>query len=521
MINVLDYLEHTLEQMNDPDKVAFTGADGAELSFRELSKLSRSCGSYLAGFNIRKQPVAVFMQKSPSMIAAFFGVVYSGSYYIPLDSEMPAFRIKLILDAVDPALIICDETTSTLVNEWGLEYQTIDFQKICSSPINKEALNEVRHNAIDTDPLYIVFTSGSTGTPKGVVATHRSVIDYIENLSAVLGVTENTVFGNQSPLYLDACLKEVYTTLKFGSSAYLIPPSLFMFPVKLIEYINEKKINTICWVASALSLVAGLGALSAKKPETLYTIAFGSEVFPIKHYNLWRETLPKAKFIHLYGPTEATGMSCFFEATRTYEPDESIPIGHPFPNTEIVLIDDNGNIPEDGQPGEICIRGTCLSPGYFGDSEKTSNVFVQNPLSAFPDLIYKTGDLGRRGIDDELYYISRRDHQIKHMGHRIELAEIEYVANGCSDVGLACAVFDNSDSRIVLYYVGKAGQGDGSSVLPVPGKPTKSAVKSYLKTNLPRYMMPQTIIELDSLPHTPGGKLDRVGLLQRYKEEKK
>jgi len=282
-----------------------------------------------------------------------------------------------------------------------------------------------------------------------------------------------------------------------------------MFPVKLIEYINEKGINTICWVASALSLVAGLGALGAAKPKSLHTIAFGSEVFPIKHYNLWRETLPNARFIHLYGPTEATGMSCFYETTRTYGPDESIPIGHPFPNTEIVLVDDNGKIPEDGQPGEICIRGTCLSPGYFGDPEKTSNAFTQNPLSAFPDLIYRTGDLGRRGKEGELYYISRRDHQIKHMGHRIELAEIEYVANGCDDVGLACAVFDYADSRIILYYVGK--QGDGS----------KSAVRAYLKTNLPRYMLPQSIIELDALPHTPGGKIDRVGLLQRYKEEQK
>jgi len=504
MINILEYLEQTLEQMADPDKAAFTGADESELTFRDLSKLSRACGSYFAGQNINKQPVAVFMQKSPSMIAAFLGVVYGGNYYIPLDAEMPAFRIRLILEAVSPALIICDDKTSALIAEWGLSYITVNFNEISASPVDETALAVIRNKTIDADPLYVVFTSGSTGVPKGVVATHRSVIDYIESLGAVLNVNEDTVFGNQSPLYLDACLKEVYTTLKYGSSAYLIPPSLFMFPVKLIQYINDKGINTICWVASALSLVAGLGALKAETPKTLHTIAFGSEVFPLKHYNLWRETLPDARFIHLYGPTEATGMSCFFEATRAYEADESIPIGHPFPNTEIILIDDNGKTPEDGEPGEICIRGTCLSPGYFGDPEKTSNAFVQNPLSAFPDLIYRTGDLGRRGPEGELYYISRRDHQIKHMGHRIELAEIEYVANSCEDVGLACAVFDSTDSHIVLYYVGAG---------------TK-AVRAYLKANLPRYMLPQSIIEVDALPYTPGGKLDRVGLLQRYKESK-
>ena len=515
MINVLQYLEQTIEHMDDPEKVAFYGGvrsvNGNKtndcqttLSFRDLSDVSRSIGSFIVGNKIKKRPVAVFMQKSPAMIAAFLGVVYSGNYYVPLDAEIPAFRRRLILEAVDPPLIICDEATSKLITG---EYVYVNFNKICYCPVDESALADIRSEAIDADPVYVVFTSGSTGIPKGVVATHRSVIDYIDNLSKVLGLTSETIFGNQSPLYLDACLKEIYTTLKCGSSAYLIPQSLFMFPVKLIEYINDNEINTICWVASALSLVAGLGALKAAIPKSLHTIAFGSEVFPIKHYNLWRETLPNAKFIHLYGPTEATGMSCYYEVTRKYDADGAIPIGHPFPNTEIILIDDNGAIPQEGQPGEICIRGTCLSPGYFGDSEKTSSSFVQNPLSTFPDIIYKTGDLGRRGAGGELYYISRRDHQIKHMGHRIELAEIEVAANSCNGVGLACAVFDDIESRIILYYTALA------DIV------SKSTVRSYLKDNLPRYMLPHSIFQLDNLPRSPGGKIDRVGLLEKYRTQ--
>ena len=522
MINILEYLEETLKQMPDQNKVAFA-SDGSELTFCELSQRSRACGSYIANHDINKQPVAVFMQKSPSMIAAFLGVVYSGNYYIPLDSEMPAFRIRLILESVKPSLIICDDVTSNLISKQDMSFpyscQVINFNVTCNYAVNEAALANIRQNAIDADPLYIVFTSGSTGIPKGVVATHRSVIDYIENLSAVLDVSANTIFGNQSPLYLDACLKEVYTTLKFGASAYLIPQSLFMFPVKLIEYINDKGINTICWVASALSLVAGLGALKAAIPKTLHTIAFGSEVFPIKHYNLWRETLPDARFIHLYGPTEATGMSCFYEVMRTYDAEESIPIGHPFPNTEIILLDDEDKIPQDGHQGEICIRGTCLSPGYFGDQEKTSTAFVQNPLSVFPDIIYKTGDLGRRGSDGELYYISRRDHQIKHMGHRIELAEVELVANDCDIIGLACAVFDDTDSHIVLYYVVSESVASEDAD-EATNKKMKSAVRSYLKKNLPRYMLPHSIFQLENLPHTPGGKIDRVKLLEQYKAER-
>ena len=510
--NILEYLELTMDCIEDPDKAAFIGSSGAPpyddavLSFRELIDMSRASGSYLANQKIKKQPVAVFMQKKPAMIAAFLGVVYSGNYYIPIDAEIPAFRIKMILQTVAPPVIICDETTSALVSEWGLEYPVVNFDDTCRHCIDDSALTAIRRTAIDADPLYVVFTSGSTGTPKGVVASHRSVIDYIENLSVVLGVDAQTVFGNQSPLYLDACLKEIYPTLKFGATTYLIPPSLFMFPVKLIEYIVDNKINTICWVASALSLVAGLGALGVKAPKTLRTIAFGSEVFPIRHYNLWRETLPDTRFIHLYGPTQATGMSSFFEAKGTYKPDEAIPIGKPFPNTDIILLDDNGNTPEPNQPGEICIRGAGLSLGYFGDAVKTADAFIQNPGSVFPDIIYKTGDLGRRGADGELYYISRRDHQIKHMGHRIELAEIEMVASACDGVSLACAVFEATDSRIILYYMGADAK-----------KPT---VRAYLKANLPRYMLPYAVIQLDDLPRTPGGKIDRVGLLEMYKEGK-
>ena len=489
MTNVIEYLENTMKNIADSSKNAFVGESGA-LTFKELHTTALSCGSYIANLGIRQKPIVVHMKKSPEMIAAFLGVVYSGNYYVPLDNEIPTFRREMILETVNPELIITDDSFETL------KTHKIDDQK----------LTEIKEKSIDTDPLYVVFTSGSTGRPKGVVASHRSVIDYIENLTEVLKTDENTVFGNQSPLYLDACLKEIYPTLKHGATAYLIPQQLFMFPVKLVEYITENKINTICWVASALSLVAGLGTLEKALPHTLKTIAFGSEVFPIKHYNNWRTKLPEAKFIHLYGPTEATGMSTYYITERTYEENESIPIGFPFKNTEIVLINEELNASQDGEAGEICIRGAGLALGYFADDEKTKAAFIQNPLSKFPDIIYKTGDLGRKGKDGELYYISRKDHQIKHMGYRIELAEIELMAARHEKLSLTCAVFDDIESRIVLYYMGK--------------EIKKSEVRAFLKENLPRYMLPHALYELEEIPRTPGGKLDRMSLLKKYRDEK-
>ncbi|MDR2590828.1 MAG: amino acid adenylation domain-containing protein [Oscillospiraceae bacterium] len=523
MINILSYLENTITKMDDTSKLAFIG-DNSSLTFSELYAKSRSCGSFIASKKLNKQPIIVFMKKAPDMIAAFLGVVYSGNYYVPLDSEIPTLRIRMILEEVKSPLIICDGVTSKLLDkwrserdlDWNYDYSTILFSDICDYEANDLVLSTIRKNAIDVDPLYVVFTSGSTGTPKGVIVKHRSVIDYIENLSSVIGVSSDTIFGNQSPLYLDACLKEVFPTLKYGATTYLIPTSLFMFPVKLIEYINDNKINTICWVASALSMVAGLGAFGIATPTSLHTIAFGSEIFPTKHLNIWKNALPNARFIHLYGPTEATGMSCYYEITSSYDYTGSIPIGKPFPNTEIILLDDKDCIPSDGELGEICIRGAGLSLGYFNDKEKTNSVFVQNPLSIFPDIIYRTGDMGYYGYIDfnsnysgnekrVLFYKGRRDYQIKHMGYRIELTEIELMAASIDGVGLACAVFDSENSRIILYYMG-----EGADV---------ATVKAFLKANLPRYMLPYAIISCDDIPKTAGGKIDRVKLLERRTRE--
>ena len=511
MANILDYLEVTA--ITHADKPAFIG-DAGVLTFAQLHDRARKTGVNIANRGIYKKPVVVFMQKSAYMVAAFCGVVYAGCYYVPIDAEMPAYRIRQIFETTQPALVICDDTTLPLLSEWAQDKvwdtscEAVLFDDISVGALrvaDETVLADIRRRVIDTDPVYVVFTSGSTGMPKGVTACHRSVVDYIEQLSTVLCVDENTVFGNQSPLYLDACLKELIPTMKYGASTYFIPKSLFMFPVKLIEYLNEYRINTICWVASALGLVAGLNTFAKVTPQTLRTIAFGSEVFTTKHLNQWRIAAPNAQFIHLYGPTEATGMSLFYKLDRPFDENESIPIGLPFSNTDVMLFDEDGNEPPPGQPGEICIRGTCLCLGYYNDPERTAAAFVQNPRVPYVDLMYKTGDLGYVGDDGNYYFLARKDHQIKHMGYRIELTEIEWVAMRIPGVQLACAIFDGEASRIVLYYM-------GDDTAP------KNAVQAALKAELPRYMMPHAIFPISTLPQTPGGKIDRVKLLAQYRE---
>lgn len=500
--HVLNYLRRIV--VEKPDKTAFS--DGQRgLTFREVYERSNSIGSFLHENGIYKRPVVVFMRKSPEEVTAFFGVIAGGCFYVPIDEEMPSGRIQLILDNVKAPLIICDETTAEKAEGFKVENcRIVLYDDMVNTRADSAALERIYRRAIDTDPIYIVFTSGSTGIPKGVAACHRSVIDYIEQLSEVLGFSEDTVFGNQTPLYFDACLKELYPTLKFGATTYLIPRNLFSVPMALVEYLNEHKINTICWVVSALTMISAFGTFQLVKPEYLHTVAFGSEVFPIKQFKLWRETLPEAVFTNLYGPTEGTGMCCFYRVEREFGENEAIPVGHPFPNREILLLTQEGKLAEPGGEGEICIRGTSLTLGYYNDPVRTGEAFVQNPLNdSYPELIYKTGDIGRYNEAGELVFVSRKDYQIKHMGHRIELGEVEVNVGMVEGVHMTACIYDGKKVKIVLYYVGDL---------------SEKELTEALKGRLPRYMLPNKIMRLEQMPFTANGKIDRITLKNMYEK---
>jgi D-alanine--poly(phosphoribitol) ligase subunit 1 len=498
--HVLKYLNEIVKKV--PDKTAYS--DGTvSLTFREVYAQSRSVGSFLYKKGIYKKPVVVFMQRAPREIAAFFGVITGGDFYVPVDEEMPAGRIQLILDNVKSPLVICDETTAEKAKAFDLKGgEIVLYDDMIGIGIEDEALERIYRSAVDTDPIYIVFTSGSTGVPKGVAACHRSVIDYIEQLSEVLAFDGNTVFGSQTPLYFDACLKELYPTLKFGATTYLIPRSCFSFPVALVEYLNRYQINTICWVVSALTMVSAFDTFQTVKPEYLRTVAFGSEVFPIKQFRRWREALPEATFTNLYGPTECTGMCCYYRVEREFADDEAIPIGRPFENREVLLLTADGRLAGEGEEGEICVRGTALTLGYYNDPVRTAEAFVQNPLNtAYPELIYRTGDIGRRNEKGELVFVSRKDFQIKHMGHRIELGEIEVNVDMLPEIRMSACIYDTKKGKIVLYFVGDI---------------SEKELTAALKTKLPRYMLPNRIFRIESMPLTANGKIDRVTLKRSY-----
>ena len=497
--NILEYLEATAARV--PEKLAFsTGKEG--MTFSEVYSQSRSVGSYLAHLGLYGESVVILMDKHPKTVTAFWGVIYAGCFYVCLDEKMPRARIDTIIENLRPRAVIADAKNFAAAQALGLEH-TLSYDIISTYGEDTLALSDIRRRQCDTDAIYVVFTSGSTGIPKGVIACHRSVIDYTEALTSALEFDESTVFANQTPLYFDAPLKELMPTLKLGATTYFVPRMLFSFPVRLVEYLDTYQINTICWVVSALVQVSSLGALEAHTPKYLTKVAFGSEVFPRKQYDLWRQALPNARFYNLYGPTEATGMSCYWKAERVLGEQEPIPVGVPFDNTDIILLTDENKRAADGETGEICIRGTCVTMGYYNNAEKTADAFVQNPLqNAYREIIYRTGDIGRINEYGELVFVCRKDNQIKHMGHRIELGEIETAALECDGVGRSACVYNDGAKEIVLFYTGMGGE---------------NSLMTQLVTRIPRYMLPAKIIKLDVMPLTDNGKLDRRFLLEHAK----
>lgn len=558
--NILTYLDETATRY--PDKPAFIG-EASALTFLELKSKTEAIGSFIADKNIYNEPILVFMEKSPEEVSALLGVVHSGNYYVALDLDMPEARLDATMAITQAKLMIVDGHTKEKAKSLGFRGDICSYEGALSTQANDELLLDIRCKAKETDTIYLVFTSGSTGVPKGVVASHRNVIDYIEGLGEVLECDENTVFGNQAPLYLDACLKDVYTTLKYGAATYFIPKKLFMSPVKLIEYLNEHKINTICFVSSALTIFTKLSAFDFAKPEYLKVIAFGGEVLPISHLKQWMKACPKARFINLYGATECTGMSSYYVVYDVERLGTGIPIGKPLPDTEIFLIDEEDNLianpllsteisskdeesghiakPDDTDilrysekdlsigkllpaaetfrisedshsvrqsaemeilrhKGEICIGGTGLSSGYYKEEERTKEKFVNYQLTdGRYILLYKTGDIGYFGEDGELYFAGRKDNQIKHRGYRIELEEIEACGGAFEGVDRGCCIYNPEKEVITFFYKGRI---------------VEAKVKENFRNKLASYMVPGKIIRLDRLPCMAGGKIDRKALLK-------
>lgn len=512
MYNVLQMLEETTQRC--PGKRAVADPDSS-LTYDELLGAARAMGTWLAteGGVRPRTAVALYLEKSPLALAAMLGAVYAGGFYSVIDIRQPEGRVHSICEALQPAVVMTDRLNAARARELfcdgpeddgmtdALSPRVVLLDELAEGAVDEGLLAAIRAQATDCDPLYVNFTSGSTGTPKGVVVSHRSVLDFAPVFVGEFGIDRDDIVANQAPFDFDVSVKDIYSCLLTGATLCIVPREYFSNPTQLMDYLCDSEATTLTWAVSALCFVSIMGGFGYRVPTSVRRVLFSGEVMPPKQLRVWQQHLPEALFVNLYGPTEITCNCTYHVIDRVFEDGETIPMGRPFANERVLLLDEHEALVTPDNPnaiGEVCVCGTCLALGYLGNPERTAQAFVQNPLNArWMEPMYRTGDLARYDENGDLVFVSRKDHQIKHLGQRIELGDIETTAHGVEGVERACCLYDDQRKRLVLCYVGSI---------------DRKELKGQLRDLLPPYMVPNNTRQLDAMPLTKNGKIDRAAL---------
>lgn len=493
--SVLCWLDITAQKY--AKKTIFFDSD-SNLTFEKFNTYTKAVGTFLADKIAQQSPVIVMSGRHALTPACFLGVVRAGGFYAPMDAAMPAHRLNQIIGVIKSDIMVVDREHLEAAKSLDFDGEIVVLEDILDTQIDEQKLAQATENLTEFAPLYTIFTSGSTGVPKGVITSHHSLMCYINSVSKVLELNDSDVLGNQSPLDYIAAVRDIYLPIKTGASTVIIPKNEFAMPTKLFETLNEYKVTALCWSVAGIELPAKLGAFDIIKPEYLKKVIFSGSVMPCKYLKIWQKNLPQVKYINQYGPTEATASCTYYVVDKPVDNDTVLPIGKPYENYRIILLNEDGTQTKQGEIGEICVSGPCVTLGYYGAKEKTDEVFVQNPLNKnYREIIYKTGDLGHLDEDGVLYFHGRKDRQIKHMGHRIELSEIEETAKQIPGITDCCSLYYKEKEHLYLFYTGDAASKD---------------IVLHFRSQMPAFMVPRKLINLDSMPTLPNGKIDMQSL---------
>jgi amino acid adenylation domain-containing protein len=495
-----------------------------ERASNQLARLLKNAGCQTG------DRVCFLMPKSPMAIVSMIGILKAGCIHVPLDPASPPLRTRRILESCENRWILAagpvhsllcellDEpslrtrisvgwlqhqkpSTASLPVEWSLD----DLALMESTPLPQHVSS--------AHPAHILFTSGSTGMPKGVVITHSNVTHFVEWGLRHFGIDSSDRLSGHTSLHFDLSTFDVFGTFAAGAELHLLPHEAALSPLMLAEFIRNQELTQWFSVPSVLNYMAKFDVVKFRDFPSLRRVLWCGEVLPSPALCYWMRRLPHVRFTNLYGPTETTIASSFYDVPTCPEDERgSIPIGTACDGEELMILNQNLQPVSSSEIGDLYIGGVGLSPGYWRDPDKTTAAFIHDPRSDNPkDRIYRTGDLARRGANGLVYFIGRSDTQIKSRGYRIELGEIEAALSSLPSL--------QENAVVVINRGGFEGWLICCAYVQQPGwNASPSNLRKELERQIPNYMIPVRWMASSALPKNTNGKIDRPKLKELFLE---
>lgn len=494
------------------------------LTYDELMSRSNQLANFFMDKGVKiGERIGIYLDKSIDLPVAIYGVLKAGGAYVPLDPSAPASRInEIIIDCSIRFIVSADRQLKTLAQLANDETTKLTVVGLSTkAPLTLECVDWatiftqynkalVSPKIIESDLAYILYTSGSTGKPKGIMHTHHSALSFARWAASEFTVSSSDRLGNQAPLHFDLSIFDWFSAIICGACTIVIPEQYTKFPASFSQLIADSKISVLYSVPYALSQMALRGALEERDLRHLRLIMYAGEPFVIKHLRLLRKLLPHVQFDNVYGPTEVNACTHY---TVEALPDDasSVPIGKVNQISKALIIDSNGKEVLPGEQGELLIRSPTMMQGYWGrDDLNAAAIYVHHPIdtkqASYQQYFYRTGDLVVQAADDNLWFVGRKDRQIKVRGYRVELDEIEAILVAYAQIEEAAVFAIETNDEVKKIY---------ASYTLKPGVNVEHTdINRYLKAVLPVYSLPSLLPPRDDFPRTASGKIDRNALSQ-------
>ncbi|MGA9883687.1 MAG: amino acid adenylation domain-containing protein [Candidatus Acidiferrales bacterium] len=479
-----------------PEEIAVEFSD-QRLTYRELDERANQLAHYLRRCGVAADVlVGIYMERSVEMVVSLYAVLKAGGAYVPIDPEYPRERVEFMLRDTDAPVLLTQERLKDSLPKSSAKLVSVDgdWELIAKEEVSKPAAEIAPRNL-----AYMIYTSGSTGRPKGAMNTHGGICNRLLWMQDRYGLKRSDKVVQKTPFSFDVSVWEFFWPLISGARLVVAEPGGHRDPTYLVKLITEQGVTVAHFVPSMLALF--LEQPNVAECRTLLHVICSGEALPYEVQERFFERL-SSELHNLYGPTEAavdvTHWTC-----RRHDERKIVPIGRPVANTQIYILDRELQPAPIGVAGELYLGGVQVGRGYHKRPELTTERFIPDPFSSDPEArLYKTGDLGRWLPDGAVEYLGRTDFQVKIRGLRIELGEIESVLRNHPGVREAViTVREGRGKELVAYVVAAEG-----------AECTTSELRDYLKEKLPEYMVPAAWVQLETLPLSPNGKLDRKAL---------